>query len=238
MKNLIIVTQVGNSFQQLSGYVNEFSLYTNEDEKCYIQINVADINFVIINGKKLIGLEGVRKAIKIIEIINDINNGINNETIIAYHDNVWEDDIKDAFKNLNILKIKKYSTAGSEETSPVYRDYLIVLRQLIKNGNSTERRDELINGLYNFFLGDPSLEAKLELLHSLLVPPAKFEEDYDNWIKLKVAANYNNDSKETIAWKKFVGEDINGKAKDYHGDPFNENYLTALGNLRVTLLGD
>lgn len=173
MKNLILVTKVGNYFELSDdNYGNEFSLYNNNVDECYIHKIADDINFIIVNGGVLINLKGPNKANKLIEIINSINGDI--ENLIAYHDELWSEDIKEVLnEQLKILKIKKYSTASDESNSPVYQNYLIELRALIKgNGNNTERRDELINGLYNFFLGDPLLEAKLNLLLKCL------DEDY------------------------------------------------------------
>ena len=82
----------------------------------------------------------------------------------------------------------------------------------------------------------PILNAKLNLLHSLLVPHAELSEDFSKWTELKTVADYNNYSVQTKAWETFVNTDINGKAKDFNEKPFDVNYIAALTALRDALL--
>lgn len=102
--------------------------------------------------------------------------------------------------------------------------------------NQNEKLPDTFKKLWDFFFGDPILEAKLELLHSLLVPPIGLSKNYVKWNNLNSVARYATGAPESTAWTNFVTQDINGNAEKYHKDPFDEKYIAALTKLRDALL--
>lgn len=228
MKNLILVTRVTSDINSI-----EFPLYTDNKENCAIVIETPEIYFMIVDGKLLDG-NVEEKPCKLQKIIESECINKEFETIIAYHDDdTWSQLIRNKMTDIKISQIEKYSTRGDESTSPVYKNYLIDLRALIKdNSNNITRRNELIIGLYNFFLGDPELEAKLNLLHQCLTPAgAKEARSITNYDLIKnlvdnVKIKFNEGEEKDII--------------DYlstQTDCFDEdNYIKPLSKLRDALL--
>jgi L-rhamnose isomerase len=82
---------------------------------------------------------------------------------------------------------------------------------------------------------DPLLEAKLELLHRLLVPPshlAELENSDGLWTKLINLVDESKKSEIQAAWNTFK----NGFRTEYSAEPFNGDYLKLLTDFRDALL--
>lgn len=82
---------------------------------------------------------------------------------------------------------------------------------------------------------NPLLEAKLELLHNLLVPPsnlAELENDDGLWTKLINLVGESKKSEIEGGWNTFK----KGFNPNYSTEPFNSNYLKLLTDLRDALL--
>ncbi|HBX51712.1 MAG: hypothetical protein A2309_01410 [Bacteroidetes bacterium RIFOXYB2_FULL_35_7] len=161
------------------------------------------------------------------ELTNNLNTRLEliSPNYIAYHQYSGA-DLKSAFeKKFNNVKIVEFSSASDKYRTPFYDNILKPLAEGIKK---SEVNNDLLKNLWIFFTGDPILEAKLELLHSLLLPPADFT-NFEKWNDLQNSANYENGAKEIKAWNTF----INGN--DYSKRPFDQEYLTTLSELRDAL---
>jgi len=92
-----------------------------------------------------------------------------------------------------------------------------------------EKYHSAVKQIFDFACGDPILEAKLDLLHKLLVPPAEdsggwkeIEEDWSNLMELVEDDPEVNEHGEKYnqAWEEFIKQD----PQQYSDDPFNEKY--------------
>jgi hypothetical protein len=82
---------------------------------------------------------------------------------------------------------------------------------------------------------NPLLEAKLELLHRLLVPPSNLDQFENNdglWTKLINLVDESKKSEIQAAWNTFK----NGFKTEYSAEPFKGDYLKLLSDLRDALL--
>lgn len=94
----------------------------------------------------------------------------------------------------------------------------------------------LVNQIIESF-GDPILESKLELLHSLLAPPNDLKKDYIKWNELYTRAKYTSLSTEFKAWDNFITK-VSGQLDNFYENPFEKEYIIALSDLRDELLKD
>ena len=108
--------------------------------------------------------------------------------------------------------------------------YNTVLRRVLTSGNHVNE-DDLID-----FFPDRILEAKLDLLHGLIIPPdANNSEDFIEKIRpqieeLRKQVGDRYDS----AWSKFLNE----QPWKFHDGPFDNEYIQALSSFRDVLLGE
>lgn len=240
MNALILITRT---------YTNEFLNYHGTAK--YVTNSSKELDSLLIDGSQFY-IENPETEIKeylFVTLKNSISDKLNKQyenTVIAIHHNLNFNDIKKVLENLfneskwGKLTVKEYSGKGNEAEEPVYKNILFPLQSALNQNEPNETTiNNLLDRLYLFFSGDPVLEAKLELLHSLLVPPADLNSDYNKWNELKKVTKDTVSSKEKMAWKSFACEPINGKiASEYHNTPFDEHYIKALSELRDKLLQD
>ncbi len=111
---------------------------------------------------------------------------------------------------------------------------------LIERKNIDSQFNRIWSRYYKKFMNSVILKVKLELLHSLLIPPKNLKSNfisYKLWSKLMSIANYTNDSAEFKAWDNFINE-IKNKIAEYHKNPFDETYIKSLIKLRTVMLGE
>lgn len=136
--------------------------------------------------------------------------------------------------SINQFEDRIHSKGQHEENDPIYtRIFELILRENI----------DIANKIIEFLF--PSREGilgkKLELLHTLLVPPVDLNINLKEWKELEEVVKKANEANlnieiNTEAWRKFVLEDINGKASEFNENPFSEEYINALTSLRDALL--
>lgn len=92
-----------------------------------------------------------------------------------------------------------------------------------------EKYDSAVKQIIDFVCGDPILEAKLDLLHKLLVPPAEdsgewdqIKEDWSSLMELVEADSEEKEHKEQYnqAWEEFTNDD----PQQYSDAPFSAKY--------------
>lgn len=128
------------------------------------------------------------------------------------------------------LMMKDFGATKCASTLPLDK-----LRDAVCNCENSNF-DKAFEEVWNFFLGDPVLEAKLELLHRLLVPPKNLktiEDDKDEWRKQLMLCQKDQDGEVHIQhWTEF----INGFDQVDKSNPLGDEYVNLLAQLRDSLL--
>lgn len=169
-------------------------------------------------------------------IDNETFNISDNETYIMYHTYPTEKDLENFLSSHSYKHKKKGQHEKNDQWGYNLINYIFDAYSL--KGFNIQKYDDAIKKIIDWFDFNEELEAKLELLHSLLVPPANLDKNYTKWDKLNKLSKYKESSQEVVAWKKFVESDINGNAENFHDKPFDEKYIKALEDLRDSLRTD
>jgi hypothetical protein len=153
--------------------------------------------------------------------------------------------------SVDLAFFRKYSTKVSH--NPLYENYYEPLTK-VRDGQAEkvwqkEEWEERFDKLWTFCLGDLVLEAKLNLLHKLLMPPADLsvmEDEAGAWSELlQVAKDDSEESEEDVrryedAWEKFEKE-FEDADVDCSEKPLDEAYCGEdgpLNKLRDGLLSE
>lgn len=156
-----------------------------------------------------------------------INN--NKKIIVVYHKGAknnyrndrgtgHKDVIEQLCEDKEICAIEEHSDSGVAFKA---------LRQVRVACDKSEREKyhSAVKQISDFACGDPILEAKLDLLHKLLVPPAEdsggweeIKKDWSNLMELVEDESKANEHGE--AWTEFIKQN----PQRYSDDPFNEKY--------------
>lgn len=251
MKKIILFTRLSGN-EEWNAWKNwqsqNASTFTFEDDReIKKKSGSGDIEMVIRNGNQILGDippypgGNVANAKEFVDKLHSqIHSETDPETVIAIHFGgavTYEERLEkwltylrvqdnnasiilSSFNNEHQPKLTHYSIVHDEE--PFVRDKLANLEAFYR-----ELRGEP---------GDPLLEAKLELLHMLLVPPEKLEtteQDNREWRKhLKLRAEDAVGEDHVTHWSDFK----HGFQAHYRSEPFNGDYLTLLSALRDALL--
>lgn len=149
----------------------------------------------------------------------------NSEYKVLFHS---ETESKENLKKTIIDPNCKGYLKSNEETNTIYGEIAVNIMKNSLDFNDLWSRIPDI---------DLTLELKLELLHSLLVPLNDLKKDYLKWNELSTRAKYTNLSTEFKAWNNFITK-VNGQLDNFNKNPFEKEYIVALSDLRDELLND
>lgn len=150
--------------------------------------------------------------------------------IIVYHissvaKQQQEQILKELCSGKTVCSTQEHTTVGHTV------DALAAVARATQDSSEGEYQ-AAIEQIVNSVCGDPILEAKLELLHRLLVPPATALslQELDEWKRL--GALIERDLKESVgpyeeAWTNF----LQANPHQYHDNPFHETYCGREGLL-------
>ncbi len=155
--------------------------------------------------------------------INDIPQSfLSKNVLVMYHQN--QDNKKDIINN-NLIKIAKQ---GQHEPIPNFGYPLLLgLNKAWENNKfDQEKYATAKQDIIDWFGINDELEAKLELLHNCLLPSnAPTIKSFIN--EYKILEKYKNDYESFLSTKNGLSDE----------SAFDENYIKALKNLRIALLG-
>jgi hypothetical protein len=174
--------------------------------------------------------------------INDFISGLDGEALgVLYHPGRWKE------KFIQMLDIAEgdlsFFCRYSAELDTPYEKYYKPLAEA-RDGQEErtwkkDRWEERFEKLWAYCEGNPVLEAKLNLLHELLVPPsdlsaleaeANGSEENGAWTELRqIAQDDSDESKEDLesVWKEFKSTDL----EQYSDDPSGSRYYDKEGPL-------
>lgn len=160
--------------------------------------------------------------------------------LIVKHTNGWDyrknNTTDEADTHLKEYLCKQPDISASHVSDDFYCNELKAIAEAIKKNCELSYQQALQTAKEKF--GNPLLEAKLELLHALLVPPENLktiEENESKWRRqLKLTQNDKDGEGHIKDWTNFKNSFNAGSG--FASNPFNPNYIKSLAEFRDNLL--